>query len=56
MPKNGKTAMEVLLLVAEHDGIEMMARIGMMRALNRHSTKADPVPQRKRAKTNRIVR
>ena len=27
--------MEVLLLVAERDGPEMLARIGMMRALNR---------------------
>ena len=29
-------AMEVLILVAEHDGPTMMARIGIMRALNRH--------------------
>jgi hypothetical protein len=28
--------MEVLLLVAEHDGPTMLARIGVMRALNRH--------------------
>jgi len=27
-----QTAMEVLLLVAEHDGPEMLARIGMLRA------------------------
>jgi hypothetical protein len=31
-----QAAMETLLLVAERDGPEMMARIGMMRALNRH--------------------
>jgi hypothetical protein len=37
-------------LVAERDGPEMMARIGIMQVLNRHSAKADPVPQRKRAK------
>ena len=29
-------AMEALLLVAEHDGPTMFARIGVMRALNRH--------------------
>ena len=51
-----KTAMATLLLVAERDGPEMMARIGMMQALNRHSAKADQVPQRKRAKVFRIVR
>ncbi|MEH2517771.1 hypothetical protein V1279_003344 [Bradyrhizobium sp. AZCC 1610] len=32
-----QTAMEVLLLVAERDGPEMMAWIGMMRALNRRT-------------------
>jgi hypothetical protein len=31
-----QAAMEALLLVAEHDGPTMFARIGMMRALNRH--------------------
>jgi hypothetical protein len=31
-----QTAIEVLLLVAEHGGPAMMARIGVMRALNRH--------------------
>jgi hypothetical protein len=29
-------AMEALLLVAEHDGPTMFARIGVMQALNRH--------------------
>jgi hypothetical protein len=28
--------MQALLLVAEHDGLTMFARIGVMRALNRH--------------------
>jgi hypothetical protein len=28
--------MEALILVAEHDGPTMFARIGMMRAINRH--------------------
>jgi hypothetical protein len=31
-----QAAMEALILVAEHDGPMMFARIGMMRALNRH--------------------
>jgi hypothetical protein len=31
-----QAAMEALLLVAEHGGPTMLARIGIMRALNRH--------------------
>ena len=31
-----QAAMQALLLVAEHDGPPMFARIGIMRALNRH--------------------
>jgi hypothetical protein len=31
-----QAAMEVLLLVAEHDGPTMFARIGVTKALNRH--------------------
>jgi hypothetical protein len=31
-----QAAMAALLLVAEHDGPTMFARIGLMRALNRH--------------------
>jgi hypothetical protein len=31
-----QAAMEALLLVAEHNGPTMFARIGMMRALSRH--------------------
>jgi hypothetical protein len=54
--KEWQTAMETLLLVAERDGPEMMARIGMMQALNRHSAKADPAPRRKRAKAYRVLR
>ena len=34
----------------------VLARIGMMRALNRHGVKATPVPRRKRAKAYRIIR
>jgi hypothetical protein len=31
-----QAAMQALLLVAEHNGPTMLARIGVMRALNRH--------------------
>jgi hypothetical protein len=31
-----QAAMEALILVAEHDGPTMFARIGVMRAINRH--------------------
>jgi hypothetical protein len=31
-----QAAMEALILVVEHNGPTMMARIGVMRALNRH--------------------
>src|SRR5260370_868512 len=31
-----QAAMEALIMVAEHDGPTMFARIGVMRALNRH--------------------
>nr|WP_249162760.1 hypothetical protein [Bradyrhizobium diazoefficiens] len=51
-----QAAMETLLLVAERDGPEMMARIGMMRAINRHGAKTTPAPRRKRAKAYRVVR
>jgi hypothetical protein len=52
--KEWQTAMEALLLVAERDGPEMMARIGMMRVLNRHGAKTDP--RRKRASAYRVIR
>jgi hypothetical protein len=35
------------MLVAEHGGDTMLPRIGMMRALNRHSAKAKRAPRRK---------
>ena len=35
-----QAAMEALLLVAEHAGPTMFARIGIMRALNRHVERA----------------
>ena len=48
--------METLLLVAERDGPEMLARIAVMKALNRHSAAAERAPRRKSAKVYRIVR
>jgi hypothetical protein len=47
-----RAAMEALLLVAEHNGPTMFARIGMMRALNRRRPEAEAAParHRKRAK------
>jgi hypothetical protein len=44
-----QVAMETLILFAERDGPEMLARIGMMRALNRLSVEATPAPRRKPA-------
>ena len=43
----GQAAMQALLLVTEHDGPTMFARIAMMRALHRHKPKAAPAPSRK---------
>ena len=48
-----QVAMETLLLVAERNGPEMLARIAVMKALNRNSAKA---PRRKPTKVFRIVR
>jgi hypothetical protein len=48
--------MEVLLLVAERDGPEMMARIAMMKALHRVGPKSTPEARRKRAKAYRVIR
>jgi hypothetical protein len=36
MPTNWQTAVEALLLVVNQNGPTMLARIGVMRALNRH--------------------
>jgi hypothetical protein len=47
---------ETLLLVAERKGPEMLARIAVMKALNRHGVKATPAPRRKPAKVFRIAR
>jgi hypothetical protein len=50
-----QAAMEALLLVAERNGPTMLARIGIMRAINRLETKPTQAP-RKRARAYRIVR
>ena len=49
-------AMETLLLVAERDGPEMLARIAVMKALNRHGVTTTPEPRWKSAQVFRIVR
>ena len=52
-----QAAMEALLLIAERNGPMMLARIGMMRAINRLETKPTQAPApRKRARAYRIVR
>ena len=51
-----QVAKEVLLLVAERDGPEMLARIAVAKALNRHQATPMPAPRRKPAKVFRIVR
>jgi hypothetical protein len=51
-----QAAMQALLLVAEHDGPTMFARIGVMRALRRNGPKAASAPGQKRVKAYRIVR
>jgi hypothetical protein len=48
--------MQALMLVAEHDGPSMFARIGMMRALRRHEPITAATPHRKRAKAYKIIR
>ncbi|MFK4725840.1 hypothetical protein ABIE89_006940 [Bradyrhizobium niftali] len=50
-----QAAMEALLLVAEHNGPTMFARIGMMRALHRHRPKDTPAPRRKAANAYRLI-
>ena len=51
-----QAAIEALMLVAQLGGPAMFARIGMMRALNRHGAKAEPAPQQKRARAYRVIR
>lgn len=54
--KEWQAAMEALLLVAEHDGPEMLARIGVMRALHRHKPAPVPAKRRKHTKAYRVIR
>ena len=51
-----RAEIEALMLVAEHGGPTMLARIGMMRALYRHDEPPAPTPRRKLARNYRIVR
>jgi hypothetical protein len=49
-------AMEALILVVEHNGPTMFARVGIMRALNRGRPDPAPMPRRKGAKAYRVIR
>jgi len=51
-----QAAMQALLMVAEHGGPTMLARIGVMQALSHGKPKPEITPRRKRAKHYRIVR
>ena len=51
-----QAAARALLLVAEHGGPAMLARIGIMRALNAGKPKPEIAPRRKPAKKYRFVR
>ena len=50
-----QATVEALLLVVEHDGDTLLARIGIMKAL-RAGGPLKPEPRRKRAKNHRIIR
>jgi hypothetical protein len=43
-----QVAMETLILIAERDGPEMLARIAIIKALNRDRAEATPIPRRNR--------
>jgi hypothetical protein len=52
-----QAAMQALMLVAEHDGPTTFARIGMMRALNRHVQRVfDPARKNKHWGKRRLKR
>ena len=51
-----QTAAKVLMLIGEHGGDPLMARIAMLLALHRGEPKAAPAPRRKRAKAYKVVR
>jgi hypothetical protein len=50
-----QAAMQALLLVAERNGPTMLARIGMMRAINRLEAKPTQAPCQRRAKAYRAL-
>jgi hypothetical protein len=51
-----RAAMEALLLVVERGGPTMMARIGIMRALNRGKPTSKIEPRRKKARVFTVIR
>jgi hypothetical protein len=51
-----RVAMEVLLLVAEHDAPEIMARVAMLKALHRIGPNSTAAARRQRSKAYRIIR
>ena len=51
-----QAATEALLLVAERGGATMLARIGMMRALNAGKPPTAPTPRTRRVKVYRLIR
>ena len=51
-----QAAMQALMLVVEHDGPTMLARMGVMRALKRHQPNTAPAPRGKRAKAYKLLR
>jgi hypothetical protein len=50
-----QTAAKALLLIGQNGGPEMLARIGMMKALYPEEPDQKPGPRRKRAKKHRII-
>jgi hypothetical protein len=51
-----QTAMEILLWVAERNGITMLANIAVLKALHRHRARPAPAPRKKRAKAYLVRR
>ena len=55
-PRSGRRQWKPLILVATLGGPTMLARIGVMRALNHGKPDPAPMPRRKRAKAYRVIR
>jgi hypothetical protein len=55
-PTAAKAAAEALMLLAERDGPTMMARIGIMRALNHGKPLPEIEPRRKKARVFTVIR